>query len=415
MSDLQGKTIGEYQLISVVDRGGTATVYKGFQPKLNRYVAVKVLNSDLAQDPAAVQQFLQQAELNGRLEHRSILPVYDFGQEGEVVYRVSPFIETGTLREHLSSFYDPRTASRLFFQLAEALNYINSQGYIHGNLKPTNIFLDDSQRPLLTDFGYAQHPGATPSVYTSPEQAQGGTVDRRTDVYSLGVLLYEVLVGEPPPIGVVASPRAKRPDLPQDVEMVVFKAMAQSPEQRYQTAGEFAQALDAALRPQVAPVPPPVQPTPVAVQPTPVEAKPKRDTSWLVFLLGGIFIVILIACAVVFLPTILGGDEDGTGAVTDQPAITQVLPTDEPEKPPQDTKEPRPTREPPPTEEPLPPTEDSGRPPPEQATQPPEGGGEPGGGIGDICGSLGIAGGAAIFSFGWSKKKRKNSGSPDSP
>ena len=100
---------------------------------------------------------------------------------------------------------------------------------------------------MLTDFGLPQRVGVPTNVYMSPEQVQGGAVDRRSDIYTLGVLLYEMLVGEPPPAGSVVSPRARRPDLPQDLEKVIFKAMAQNPDQRYQTAAEFSQALDEAL------------------------------------------------------------------------------------------------------------------------------------------------------------------------
>lgn len=165
--------------------------------------------------------------------------------------------------------------------LTEALEYIQRQGYVHGNLKPSNIFLDENRRPLLTDFGQPQHAGSPPTPYMSPEQVQGGVVDHRSDVYSLGVLLYEMLVGQVPPMGAVASPRAHRPDLPDGVERAILKAMAQNPEARFQSASEFRNTLDAALRP-IAPSQQSVPQQPVQTQqPYPPPAKKGSEArSW---------------------------------------------------------------------------------------------------------------------------------------
>ena len=405
MTDLTGQTLGEYQLVELIDPGGTAVVYKGFQPNMNRYVAVKVLSPSLVQDPAAVQQFKQEAELQARMEHRHLLPIYDSGEQDGNYYRVLRYIETGTLRDRLSGFYEPRAAQGLIHYIAEGLDYIHRQGLIHGNLKPATIFLDEQRQPLLTDFGFAHRAGAAPNVYMSPEQLQGGAVDRRTDIYTLGVLLYEMLTGEPPPDGTIASPLAKRPDLPPEVEQVIFKAMAHNPDHRYQMAGEFAKALESALMPKVAPAPQPVQQQPPAAQPAPAPAPQpkKRDTSWLVFLLGGLFILILIACALIFLPTIFGGDGEATPVVTEE-----IVP---PTQPPPSTDEPPPTDAPPPTDV-SPPTEapqpTEAPPSVENPIEPPaDSGGD--GGIGQICGSVGVGAGAMVLGLGMSKKRRRKS------
>lgn len=400
MADLTGQTLGEYQLVELVDQAGTALVYKGFQPNMNRYVAVKVLSPSLAQNPAAVQQFKQETELQARMEHRRILPTYDSGEQAGNHYRVTRYIESGTLRDHLSWFYDPRAAQGLINSIVEGLNYIHQQGLIHGNLKPANIYLDEQRQALLTDFGFAQRVGAAPSVYMSPEQVQGGAVDRRTDIYALGVLLYEMLTGEPPPAGTIASPRAKRADLVPEVEQIIFKAMAQNPDHRYQTAGEFATALQAALMPKVAPAPQPVpQPQAVPQAPTPAP-KPKRDTSWLVFLMGGLFIVALVVCGFLGYSAFFGGEPEttpeappGIEVPTEPPAPTDLAPTEEPppteEAPP--TEAPEISEEPPSIENPIEP--------------PPDSGGE--GGIGQICGSVGIGVGAMVLGFGMSKRRRR--------
>lgn len=391
MTEFEGKTIGGYQLIEIIDRGGRSFVFQGFQPKMNRYVAVKVLSPAMSDDAAVVEQFKQQGELLAQMTHRNILPVYDSGQEGRVVYRVSRFVETGTVRDHLSKFYDPSQAQKIIYYIADALDYIHGRGYIHGNLKPGNIFLDEQYQPLLTDFGFAQRLGTTPSVYNSPEQTKGDAVDRRTDIYTLGILLYEMLVGKPPEPGVVASPRATRPDLPAEVDTVVFKAMAQNPDDRFQSASEFSRALQRALRPQTPP-PPPVQAQQAQPAPTPVPAPPpKRDSSWLVFLLGGFFVFILIICGVLFAMGAFGDGDEGTGA----PPTEVVQPTEPaPEVPtavPTEPQEPE-------IEQPIAPT------------------GEAGGGdiIGDICGSTGLIIAGAVFSLGLSRRRwRKKEMPPD--
>jgi serine/threonine protein kinase len=160
-------------------------------------------------------------------------------------------VEGGTLGDHLPQFHSLARAREMIHSIAKALDYVHSRGIIHGNLKPSNILIDRDGQPLLTDFGAFQNMGVgvQGNVYQSPEQARGGPVDRRTDVYALGVLLYEMLIGEPPPVGAVPSPLLKRPTLPTQVKEVILKAMAQYPEQRFQTADEFSQALNMALAP----------------------------------------------------------------------------------------------------------------------------------------------------------------------
>ena len=333
MSELVGKTLGEYQLTEIIDRSGETFVFKGFQPSKKRYVAVKVLKPEVAQNAATAQRFLQQAQLAAQMRHPNILPVYDSGYEHGAYYRVSAFFEHGSLDNNLSRFYNPREALNMINQVVNALDYIHNQGYVHGNLKPTNIFLDAGNSPLLSDFGLAQPLGAEFSPYLSPEQTQGGVVDSRADVYALGAVLFEVLTGAPHPSGMIVSLRSKRPDLPEAVEKVIFKAMAQNPDARYQSVSEFRSAFEYSLRPparvQAAPAQAPRQTyaTPASV---PLPPPAKKDTNWAAIILS-IMLIAVLCVGAWFLVGAIKGDDFVPG-VPGTP-IQPVLPTDVPDVP----------------------------------------------------------------------------------
>jgi len=157
MSELIGKTIGQYQLVELIEDTGTSWIYKGFQPNMNRYVAVKVLKS---LDPAAVGTFDQQNALLAQIQHPNILPIIDSGQVDGLAYRVLRYVESGVLRDHLFEYYDPRKAAGLISGVVAGLEKIHAQGYVHGNLEPGNIYLDENGAPLLTDFGLPKPPNA---------------------------------------------------------------------------------------------------------------------------------------------------------------------------------------------------------------------------------------------------------------
>jgi serine/threonine-protein kinase len=390
MTNLVGQTLGQYQLIETIHDGAN-TVYKGFQPGMNRYVAVKVLDSTQAGNPAFVQQFQQDMQFIASLEHPGLLPVLDYGQQDEWLYLVTRHVESGTLQDRLTQGYqyNIQQAKQLIHPIADALDYLHSKGAVHGNLKPANILIDQQGQPLLTDFGYTQgiDVGQQENAYLSPEQARGEPIDRRTDfyVYALGALLYELVIGQPPPVGGGPGPRSIRPDLPVAVEQVILKAMAQYPDQRFQSAGELSNALSAALAPQAAPVPvaQPVQPAPApapAPQPA-LAAQPesKGGTNWVMILIGVAVVCLLaVICSGLFayfgvtsqdssespllVPIFIGGPTDTPG-----PTEPEVPPA--PEEPP--VPEP-PPEEPPPEEPPVqePPAEE---PPAEEppAEQPP--------------------------------------------
>ena len=386
MTDLLGKTINGYQLIEVIHQGQN-TVYKGFQPSANRYVAVKTLRQSLASDPGFAQEFNQDMQRVARLEHPNILPVFDFGQLDDVLYIVTRYVEGGTLQDRLPPAFSGQQAQAMMRSLAGAVDYLHGQRVVHGNLKPSNILIDEQGQPLLADLGFSQGVDVSgqENVYLSPEQAQGAFADERTDVYALGILLYEMAIGQPPARGGAPSPRSVRPDLPVEVEQVILKATAQNPDQRYQTAGELSRALDMALASSVQAAPQPV-PAPVPAAAT-AQSQPGQSRSWIFILAAGLVFLCILALVLggVFAYSQSGTQDDpgffllpvflapGATPTTEQPdteptpeviptvVITVVPPTQEPivvtatpeEQPiPEPTEEPAPPN-PEPTEEPA--------------------------------------------------------------
>ncbi len=275
MADLIGTTLDQYQIVEQIGVGGMATVYKAYQPSINRYVAIKVLPAQLARDPNFVKRFEHEARAIAGLEHPHILPVYDFGARGDLYYMVMRYVPTGTLSNLMDKSLPPARIVQAIGNVARALDYAHQQNIVHRDIKPSNILIDKNGEVLLTDFGIAkimlegsegtQLTGTgsilgTPA-YMAPEQAKGAAIDRRTDIYSLGVVLYELVTGQPPyqadtALAVVLKhineplpmPRSVNPQVPEPLERVVVKAMAKDPNQRYQTAAEMERALHDALR-----------------------------------------------------------------------------------------------------------------------------------------------------------------------
>lgn len=297
MPSLQpGQMLGPYQITSQIGKGGMATVYKAYQPSMDRYVALKVVAGQFVGDPTFMDRFRQEARVIARLEHPHILPVYDFGESDGTPYMVMRFLEAGTLTERLDAgLLTLEEIDHIFSQLTDALGYAHEKGVIHRDIKPSNAMLDNRGDVFLTDFGIAKiiegsagltATGAitgTPS-YMSPEQAQGKKVDQRSDIYSLGIMLFEMLTGRvpfeaetpmavlfrqiqdpPPPLSTV------RPDLPYTLEMVLLKALTKDPSHRYPSMSAFRQAWKDALADAIASVPAPVaQPQPVIIPPVTV-------------------------------------------------------------------------------------------------------------------------------------------------
>lgn len=274
MQDLSGTTIGQYELHSLLGKGGMAMVYRAYQPSMERPVAIKVLSPDLASDAEFIARFEREARIIAQLQHPHILPVFDFGRAGPYTYLVMRLIEGGTLGDELHGLPLPLArVSLLTGQIADALDYAHRHGIVHRDLKPTNVLLEGRDRVFLTDFGIAKliaggvftgltAPNAvmgTPT-YMAPEQWRSEPVDARTDVYALGVMVYQMLAGKVPfaaetPHGLMyqhldqqpTPVRQLNPALPPAVEPVIRRALAKDRRARYASAGELARDLDRAL------------------------------------------------------------------------------------------------------------------------------------------------------------------------
>jgi Tol biopolymer transport system component/tRNA A-37 threonylcarbamoyl transferase component Bud32 len=316
--DLIGKAIGGYEILEVIGRGGMATVYRAQQVSMNRLVALKVLPQQYVQDDTYIQRFHQEAKIVAQLEHRNIVPVYDYGEYNGQPYLVMRYLNGGSVDDLLAKGpLELENIISIIEQVAPALDYAHSKNVLHRDLKPSNILLDDDGGAYLTDFGIARILGqqsagittqgvvGTPS-YMSPEQAQGLPLDNRSDIYSLGVMLFEMATGRRPfendtPYSIAVmqvttpppQPRSYNPGIPLAVEEVILKSMRKKREERYPNAVSLAEALKRAAnkpvmsihdtqpgfpRPAPRPAPPPVQHTPPPPQPmqqsVPVQQSP---------------------------------------------------------------------------------------------------------------------------------------------
>jgi serine/threonine protein kinase/Flp pilus assembly protein TadD len=267
--------IGPYKITGILGKGGMGAVYRGHKPPLTRQVAIKIIKAEFINSPGALERFRREAELAADLKHPNIVTVYDYEEvSGGDSYIVTELIEGGvTLRDKLNQGkLSYREISDVLRQIASALDYAyETRHIVHRDVKPSNVFIEGNKRVALGDFGIAKDvsrntqltsmgEGVGTPDYMSPEQALGEQLDRRSDVYSLGVILFEMLSGKLPfpgdtPISVVMghiqkavpSLRGLDPNIPASIEEVVRKAMAKKPEDRFATAGDFAKAFASAI------------------------------------------------------------------------------------------------------------------------------------------------------------------------
>ncbi len=204
-----GSRLGRYQILEQIGRGGMATVFRAYDPELDRHVAVKVLPSFQAEDPTFVERFRQEAQSIARLNHPNIIQVYDFGEDKGFTFIVMEYVTGGTLARHVTHALALEEVLEWVSPIAQALEYAHSQSIVHRDIKPANVLVDENGKPKLSDFGLARmlEGGAdltgkgtilgTPA-YMAPEQALGRPADQKLDLYSLSVIVYEMLVGQVP-------------------------------------------------------------------------------------------------------------------------------------------------------------------------------------------------------------------------
>lgn len=271
MNALVGKSLGQFRIVERIGAGGMATVFKAYQPNLDRYVAIKVLPAYHARDPIFVKRFAQEARAVAKLVHPNILQIHDFGEEDGITYIVMEYVDGGTLKDRLKRPIAVPEAVDYMIQAAEGLNCAHTNGIVHRDVKPANMLLRKDGYLLLSDFGIAKILEGTTNLtrvgtgigtpqYMSPEQGTGQPVDRRSDIYSLGIVLFHCLAGRVPftaenPLTITVKhlneplpvELLRKANVPAPIEQVVVKMTAKHPQDRYQTIDELINALTNAL------------------------------------------------------------------------------------------------------------------------------------------------------------------------
>jgi tRNA A-37 threonylcarbamoyl transferase component Bud32 len=373
-----GSDLGPYRIVEKIGQGGMASVYKAYHAALSRFVALKILPPQLAQDPQFEHRFREEAVAVANLRHTNIMAVYDYGDVEGVTFIVNEFVDGGTFDQQMGAPLPIAYVIDILGPIAAALDYAHARGVIHRDVKPSNILVGRDGRPILGDFGLARmmmpehdltQTGmilGTPS-YMAPEQGQGNPV-RQSDTYALGVIAYQSLTGRVPfqaatPMAIILAaqteplplPRSINPDIPEAVEAVLLKCLARAPEDRYATGEAFIRALTRAREtdtdtpitqaaPSGAGVVPPIPPVPGgtgssasagATMAVPVGGR-SRTGLWLGVGVGGLLLLLLIGCGiagVVLLAangssTSTGGGGSGGGGSAGGPIVKGMKPAD---------------------------------------------------------------------------------------
>jgi serine/threonine protein kinase len=262
-----------YRIEALVGRGGMGVVYRAYEPRLKRNVALKLIAPELSEDAHFRERFLVETELAASLEHPNVVPIHDAGEVDGQLYLVMRYVEGGELKTLLQKEgpLEPGRALAVCGQVGAALDAAHARGLVHRDVKPSNVLLDEHEHAYLTDFGLSRrladagtpgddrHSVGTPA-YASPEQIRGGEVDGRADVYALGCLVYECLTGQPPfsrasELALLwahlqepqPKPSERNPDVASGIDAVVATAMAKSPDDRYSSCRELIEASRDAL------------------------------------------------------------------------------------------------------------------------------------------------------------------------
>ncbi|MBX7236328.1 MAG: protein kinase [Caldilineales bacterium] len=338
MTDLTGKTLGQYQILREIGRGGMAVVYEAYQPSLGRTVAIKVLPPEFTHDKSFIQRFLHEARASARLEHPNIVAIHDVLQQGGYYFIVMQKLEGESLHNLIQKAgrLPPERASYILTQVAAALDYAHAHNIVHRDIKPANIIVGPGDHATLTDFGIAKAAEGTKMTqtgtmmgtpeYMSPEQAKGEPAGPASDIYALGLVTYQMLTGRVP-FQANSTPsllykhvhesvpplRQFAPDLPPGIEGVVAKALAKEPAQRFHTAAEFAATLKSVGR-FTAYNPAQTQLAPKGAPP--VVAPARKLPSWAIIAAAAAVVVLFLA---IFLATTAGN-----GRPTPSPATTPV-------------------------------------------------------------------------------------------
>lgn len=301
----------QFEILQLIGAGGMGRVYKVRQPHLDRVAALKILPRELASDPAFAERFSREGRALARLTHPNIVSVFDFGISGSYYWLLMEYVDGVNLRQAMhADAMQPAEALHIIPAICAALEYAHGQGVLHRDIKPENILIDTAGKVKIADFGVAKLSGeagqrvtltlsgsalGTPA-YMAPEQIERPQdVDHRADIYSLGVVFYEMLTGELP-LGRFPAP-SEKPGVDPRLDNVVFRTLEKQRERRYQTAGEMKTQVENVA---VAPPPSPV-PAAVAVPPGPAGRRPGRTSKaavWgLVLVLTGMVLALVLAIA----------------------------------------------------------------------------------------------------------------------